>query len=102
MVLQATLVSLVVGLVQGQGGRGGVEEGREQACSLLVAVDQTAWPLLGGRDGEVVRRVERFVEELNKIYLSTILEKPPHQGIYFRCTCSCTCIRTCTCTCNYT
>ena len=81
MVHQTTLVvSLLIGLGAGVL----VEEGRTKACTLLVAVDQTAWPELGGSDKEVLDRVEALIEELNKIYFTTVLAMPPFDNIYFR------------------
>ena len=81
MVRQYTLVlSLLIGLGAGVL----VKEGRSKACTLLVAVDQTAWPELGGSDKEVLDRVQALIEELNKIYFATVLAMPPFDNIYFR------------------
>jgi len=64
---------------------------RDQACNLLVAVDQTVYE--GGEgfpenlktDDDLLRqRVETYVDGLNDIFTSTILESPPHHQIYFR------------------
>ena len=76
--------TLVLSLVLGLGTGVLVDEGRSKACTLLVAVDQTAWPQLGGSDKEVLERVESLIEELNKIYFTTVLAMPPFDNIYFR------------------
>ena len=79
-----------------------------EACNLLVAVDQTVYE--GGEgfpenlktDDDLLRqrvtfilakcftdldmlKVETYVDGLNDIFTSTILESPPHHQIYFRC-----------------
>lgn len=64
---------------------------RDQACNILVAVDQTVYK--GGEgfpenlktDDDLLRqKVETYIDGLNDIFISTILESPPYHQIYFR------------------
>jgi len=77
MLLTVHLLLLLIISASGQ-------QERDQACTMLIVVDQTAWP---GLPMEAVKtRVLTYVKKLNKIYLETILKNPPHQQIYFRVT----------------
>jgi len=57
---------------------------RTEACMMLVAVDHTVMKLFRNDENVVRTKVGEFVEKLNNIYESSILQHPPHHNIYFK------------------
>jgi len=57
---------------------------RTEACMMLVAVDQTVLPLFQNNEDLIRTKVKQYVEKLNSIYESSILQSPPHHNIYFQ------------------
>jgi len=59
-------------------------ESRNQACQLLVVVDDSVVKLFNGDQKVIREKVLLYVEKLNTIYESTILADPPNDFIYFQ------------------
>jgi len=56
---------------------------RDQACGLLMLVDDAAMEQVDGDTEAMVKKVTGLVGKLNNIYLNSILAYPPHNNIYF-------------------
>lgn len=56
---------------------------RSQGCSLLIMVDQTFYDLVDKNNVTMKKKVDVYVEKLNKIYQDTILAYPPNNNLYF-------------------
>ena len=57
---------------------------RNQACMMLIGVDQYAMEMFGDSEDVVKSKAVQYVEELNKIYESSILMSAPNDNIYFQ------------------
>jgi len=57
---------------------------RNQACELLVLVDDSLLEVFDGKHEVIKKKVLLYVEKLNEIYQNTILADPPHDNIYFQ------------------
>eukprot|EP00092_Neocalanus_flemingeri_P030234 GFUD01032813.1.p1 GENE.GFUD01032813.1~~GFUD01032813.1.p1 ORF type:complete len:404 (+),score=102.04 GFUD01032813.1:85-1296(+) len=57
---------------------------RNQACNLLVVVDDSVVKLFNGDQKLIKKKVSNYVEQLNDIYESTILADPPNDNIFFQ------------------
>ena len=57
---------------------------RNQACELLVVVDDSVEKLFSGDQKIIQEKVSHYVDKLNEIYKSTILADPPNDNIFFQ------------------
>jgi hypothetical protein len=57
---------------------------RNQACELLVLVDDSVEKLFKGDQVALQEKVSLYVDKLNAIYKSTILADPPNDNIFFQ------------------
>eukprot|EP00092_Neocalanus_flemingeri_P004719 GFUD01005084.1.p1 GENE.GFUD01005084.1~~GFUD01005084.1.p1 ORF type:complete len:416 (-),score=117.14 GFUD01005084.1:751-1998(-) len=61
-----------------------VSRSRTEACMMLVGVDDTVVELFDSDEKLIRTKVTKYVEKLNEIYESSILEYPPNDNIYFQ------------------
>ena len=57
---------------------------RNQACELIVLVDDSVEKLFKGDQVAIQEKVSLYVDKLNYIYKSTILADPPNDNIFFK------------------
>ena len=58
-------------------------ESRNQGCSLLILVDDSLMSLVQNDENLLKGKLDKYIQELNIIYQSTILAYPPNNNLYF-------------------
>ena len=58
-------------------------ESRNQGCSLLILVDDSMMSLVQNDETRLKQKLDKYINELNDIYQTTILKDPPNNNLYF-------------------
>ena len=72
---QRVLTLLVIKVIQ--------IECRNQGCSILILVDDTAMNLINDDEDILRSKIDTYLARLNNIYQDSILQNPPNNNIFF-------------------